>query len=218
LVRELRLKKTKKSMTSISYLLSITTSSQETEVILAILNTAGRGHALFGTSNEVVSKTLWFIPKGRKNKEEVTIQLKAIPAIQQVSVVALSQPLGSTELAEIRELFNDFNLDAKDVSDDELSLFIDSKIQGKYSYYIDFDHKNTRWEKAKIHIKRLEDHPQFSPDWVKRENSITESDMERDLSMDDIEVHTISFESSGEEEIEPPPPPPGWPNLPRLGN
>jgi hypothetical protein len=205
-------------MTSISYLLSITTSSQEPEVILAILNTAGRGYALVGTGNESVSKTLWVIPKGRKNKEEVTTQLKAMPAIKQVSVVALSQPLEATELAEIRELFNDFNWDAKDVSDDELSLFIDSKIQGKYSYYIDFDHKNFRSEKVKIRFKRLEDRPQFSPDWLKRENSIAEPDLERDLTMDDIEVRTVSFESPGKEEIEPPPPPPGWPNRPGIGN
>ena len=162
------------------------------------------------TANSVIltGNSLWFIPKGRKNKEEVTIQLKAIPAIKHVSVVALNQPLGSTELVEIWELFNDFNLDAKDVSDNELSLFIDSKIQGKHSYYMDFDHKNIRWEKAKIHIKRIEDHPRFSPDWLKRENNITDSDMERDLTMDDIQVRTISLESSEKAPVDPPPLPP----------
>jgi hypothetical protein len=195
-------------MTAISYLLSVTASSQDPEVILAILNTAGRGHALGGTGNESFNKTLWVIPKGRKNKEEVTTQLKAIPAIQHVSVVALSRPPTSTQLAEVRELFNDFNWDSKDVTDDELSVFINSKIQGKYSYYIDFEHKYSMGKVKKIHIKRLEDHPQFSPDWLKTENRITESDMERDLSMDDIEVRTVSFESSEEEPFPPPPPPP----------
>ena len=193
-------------MASISYLLSVTTSSQDPEVILAILNTAGRGHALGGTGNESFSKTLWVIPKGRKTKEEITTQLKALPAIQQISVVALSQPLAATQLAEIRKLFNDFNWDASDVTDDELSVFIESKIQGKYFYYTDFEHKNSRSEKVKMRIKRLEDHPEFSTDWLKRGNSIPETDLERDLTMEDIEVRTVSFESS-KEEPEPPEPP-----------
>jgi hypothetical protein len=197
----------KNNMTSISYLLSITSSSQAPDVLLAIMNTAGRGHALFGTGNEAVSKTLWIIPKGRKNKQEVLAQLQAIPAIQHVSVAVLTQTPEATELEEVRAMFNDVNIDASDVSDDTLSIFLNSKIQGIASYYIDPEHKNRRWGQTKISIKRIEDHPMFSPDWLRQQSKITDYDMERDLTLDDIEVRTMSFEEL-KEEPEPPPPPP----------
>jgi hypothetical protein len=170
------------------------------------MNTAGRGHALFSTGNESISKTLWIIPKGRKNKQEVLAQLQAIPAIQHVSVAVLTQTLEATELEEVRAMFNDVNIDASDVSDDTLSIFINSKIQGTASYYIDLEHKNRRWGQTKISIKRIEDHPMFSPDWLRQQSKITDYDMERDLTLDDIEVRTMSFEELKEEPKPPPPP------------
>lgn len=194
-------------MIPVSYLLSVSTSRPQTEMIVAIFNTAGRGHVIFGTSNEEVSKTLWLIPKGQKNKEEVARQLQAISREQQIAIVALHQPLEVNQVTEIRALFNDFNLDPSDVTDGEISLFINSQIERTYSHYIDIDHTSRRSGQHKVSIKRLEDHPQFSPDWLKAKSEITEYDIDRDITIDDIEVRTVSFELS-KEEPEPPPPPP----------
>ena len=77
-------------MTPFSYLIAITTSRNNAEVILAILNIAEKGQAFHGFSNGAVSTDLWIIPKGKNNKQEIITRLQALPAIRIVSVVYLS--------------------------------------------------------------------------------------------------------------------------------
>lgn len=194
------------NMTTVSYLMSVTSSQKGAEVFLAILNIAGRGHAFHGSSNGAVSKDLWIIPKGNKNKQEVIKQLQAIPAILSVSVVALSKPVRETELAEVRELFAGFGWDASSVTDDELSLFINAKLQGQYTYFIDYDFEKARTESVKIHVKPIEEHPHFSPDWLKKSIHVKEEMADRELTIDDIKISSVEIEEI-EEEIETPPPP-----------
>ena len=109
--------------------------------MLAVLNIAGSGQAFHGFSNGVVSTDLSIIPKGKRNKQEVLIQLQAIPAIRSVSVVALSNPVNEKELKEVRELFAGIGWDACSVTNENLSLFINAKLQRQYTYYVDYDHQ-----------------------------------------------------------------------------
>lgn len=176
-------------MNQLNYLISVTyRQNSGVDVILAILNIAGRVRALLGSSSGVVSKGLWIIPNGKKDKQELITELQAVPSIHKVSIIALSKPIKRKELAEVRELFAGYGLDASSVTDNELLLFINDKIQGQCNYFIneDFDR-----EQAKISIKCIEDHPHFSPDWLKKNNHIEEEWPDRELTIDDIEFRTI---------------------------
>lgn len=189
-------------MTTASYLMSITTSQKNVEVILAILNIAGMGQAFYGENDGTVGTDLWIIPKSKKSTQEVTTQLQAVPAIRSVSVVQLSKPVKETELVEVRELFAGIGWDASSVTDEELSLFINAKLQGQYTYYIDHDQKKKGKEPAKIRIRPAQEHPYFSPDMLK-ESDYTKDD-DRELTIDDIEIRTVTMV---DQIAEPPPPP-----------
>jgi hypothetical protein len=118
-------------MTQASYLISVAASQKNVELILAILNTAGRGHALHGFSNGMVSTDLWIIPKGKRNREEIISQLHAIPTVDHVSVIALSNPVEGKELVEVLEMFTLIGWDASAVTNETLSLFISDKLNGQ---------------------------------------------------------------------------------------
>ena len=189
-----------------SYIMAIATSKAGVEVFLAIKNIAGTGRAHFGRTDEFGGVELWIVPKSKKGREELTTQLKALSFIQQVSVVALSKPVTKTELFEVRELLARLGWDASHVSDEELSLFLNAKLQGKYTYLIDFDHEKDR-ASNKIRIIQVEEHPHFSPDWLTNDNREEEISA-RELTIDDLEIRSVVIKSVVEEsEPEPPPPP-----------
>jgi hypothetical protein len=189
-----------------SYIMSVTTSQAGVEVFLAVKNIAGTGSIQFSKSSEFNRADLWIIPKSKKSREELVAQIKAVPFIRQVSVVTLSKPITNTELFEVRELFNALGLDASDVKDEELSLFLNARLQGKYTYLIDFGHKKGR-APEKIRIIRAEEHPHFSPEWLTNKGH-EEEILERELTIDDVEIRSVIIESiEAEEPITPPPPP-----------
>jgi hypothetical protein len=190
-------------MTPASYLMLITASKMDAEVTLAILNTAGRGQAFHGFSNGAVNTGLWIIPKAKGNKQEVITQLQAIAAIKSVSIVTLSKPVDENKLAEVRDLFAQLGWDTSNVTNDALSLFINAKLQGQYKYYIDYEHREKG--QVKIQIKLLEEHPHFSPDWLKATGDKQDGAQDKELTIDDIEIRSVVIEAI--EEDEPPPPP-----------
>lgn len=197
-------------MTSVSYLILATISQkdvEDVEGVLAILNIAGRGQAFLGSSSGNVSTNLWIIPKDRRNKQDVTTMLQAIPSIRSVSVVTLSNPAREQELVKVRHLFTRLGLDASDVTDDALSLFINAKLKGLYTYYIHYD--NIGKEPVKIQVRPIKEHPHFSPDWLKARNRLEDEMSDKEFTIDDIEIRSVVLEKMDEiEEIEPPPPPP----------
>jgi hypothetical protein len=187
-----------------SYLISITTATNDVQIILAILNIAGKGQAFHGFSNDATNTALWIIPRGRKNSQEVTTQLQKMPGILSVSVVTLSTPVQKNELTEVRSLFSQIGWDSSQVTDKALSVFINAKLQGQYTYYVDYDHRAKT--PIKIQIKPIEEHPHFSPDWLKT-NAYNE-DEDRELTMDDLEIRSITLEMIEHEAESPPLPPP----------
>jgi hypothetical protein len=181
-------------MTAVSYLMLVTTSQNDMEVTLAVLNIAGRGQAFYGQSDSDGSTNLWLIPNGKKSKQEVITKLKAIPAIRNVSIVALSKPFIQAELGDVRDLFITAGLDTGNVNDDELFRFIDAKLHGKYTYYIDADFKPTKRGAVKIRIRPSEEHPHFSPDWLKESDSPLLEKEDTELTIEDIEIRTVSHQ------------------------
>jgi hypothetical protein len=148
---------------------------------------------------------LWIVPKSKKSREQLVTKLKAVPFIREISVVTLSRPITNTELFEARELFNALGLDASDVKDDELCLFLNARLQGKYTYLIDFEHKKGR-ASDKIRIVRAEEHPHFSPEWLTNKD-YEEEILDRELTIDDLEIGSVVIESTEAEKPTPPPPP-----------
>jgi hypothetical protein len=189
-----------------SYIMTVATSQIGMEVFLAIRNIAGTGHAQYGRSGEFGSVELWIVPKSKKSREELLTELQDVSFIQQVSVVALSKPVTHSELLEVRDLFNDLGWDTSGVKDEVLSLFLNAKLQGKNTCMIDFGHGKDR-AAEKIRIIRAEEHPHFSPGWLAYSDD-DEEILDRELTMDDLEIQSVVIEDVVEEE-EPPPPPPG---------
>jgi hypothetical protein len=188
-------------MRPIGYIISVSTSQSNTEDVPTVLKIAGQGLVLVATSTEAHVTHLYAIPAGKISKQELATQLRAVTGISKVSVVALSKSIKKTELSEVRKIFAGFDWDSSSVSDDELSLFIVSKLKGQHIYYIDLDFKKIGKGPVKMHIKRLEEHPEYSPDWLKKKEI-----QDRKQTLDDIETRTVQFETE-EVEVEPPPPP-----------
>lgn len=187
-----------------SYIMTVATSQTGVEVFLAIKNIAGTGYAQYGRSVEFGSVELWIVPKSKKSREELVTQLQAVPFIQQVSVVTLSKPVTSTELLKVRELFNSLGWNTSTVKDEELTLFLDAKLQGKYTYMIDIEHEKGH-AAEKIRIIRAEEHPHFSREWLVN-NDYEEEILDTELTIDDLEIRSVVVETVVE--VEPPPPPP----------
>jgi hypothetical protein len=180
-------------MKTVSYLMSVTSLKQDVEVLIAIQNIAGRGHILYGSSTEFAIRNLWIIPKGNKNSKAIISRLNEMPAIRNVSIVTLSKQIKETELAEVRKLFAYFNWDTSSITDNELFLFINEKIQGKYTSFIDCNHKKTGKESVEIRIKPIEEHPDFSVEWLTKNTQSKPKLTDRELTIDDIEFQTMSL-------------------------
>jgi hypothetical protein len=193
-------------MKPIGYIISITTSPRNAEDMMTVLKIAGQGQMLAGTSTEILNSCLYAIPTGKKSKQKLAIELQAVPSFSNVHVVALSKSIKKAELSEVRKIFAGFGWDSSSVSDEELSLFIVSKLKGEYTYYIDIDNKRIGKRTVKIYIKRLEDHPQFSPDWLKKGDRKKNEIQNGKQTLDDIETGTVLLKSAAVE-VEPPPPP-----------
>lgn len=185
-----------------SYIMTVATSRTGVEVFLAIKNIAGTGRAQYGRSGNFGNVEMWIVPKSKKSKEELVTQLQAVPFIQQVYVVKLSKPVTDNELLEVRELFNGLGWDTSDVKDEELSLFLNAKLQGKYTHMIDVQHGKSRTSE-KVRIIRAEEHPHFSPEWIINEE-VEEEILDRELTIDDLETQIVTIEKV----VEAPPPPP----------
>ena len=195
-------------MTPAGYMISVTASASNRQVIPVVLKIAGRGQMFFGSTTEDISNHLFVIPDSEKSLQEITTELQAVPGFSKVAIVALSKPVNETELSEVRKLFTGLDWDTSDVTDDELSLFIDDKLLGQYTYYIDLDHKRIGRGTISMRIKRLEDHPEFSPDWLINSEGKKEGIQNEEQSCDNIETHEFVIEMIEQEEVDPPPPPP----------
>lgn len=173
----------------------------DAEAIVAIFNIAGRGTLIHGFGNEKTNTDLWMIKKGRSSSQEVISRLQALPAVLSAYIAVLSKPVKENELEEVRELFTHIGWDASGIVNETLAVFLNSHLLGQTIYYIDHDARQKA--PVKIKIKPLEEHPHFSPEWLKVIEIPEDETEDRDLTMDDLEVRTVTLSL----EENPPPPP-----------
>jgi hypothetical protein len=104
-------------------------------------------------------------------------------------------------------LFNSLVWDTSDVTDKEFSLFLKAKLQGKYTYMLDFG-QGKRITKNKLRIIRAEEHPHFSPEWLTT-NHFEDDILDRELTINDLGTQSVvAVLHQIIEAPHPPPPPP----------
>jgi hypothetical protein len=189
---------------SVSFILSITYEPTGS-ISLNLLNQAGSCHMIMGWGNEAFTRNLCIINKVKSEKEAVIAQLKAIPGVHSVSLVPVSLPVQDSMLEEIRTLFADFGWDATSIDDETLSLFIASKINGAYTYYLDVDTTMESTRKSTVHIQPMTANPHFHPDWLANTGPIAETN-ENSGAEEEIITEFICIREEVDE-TEPPPPP-----------
>ncbi|HEY1019516.1 MAG TPA: hypothetical protein VGE25_10975 [Sediminibacterium sp.] len=179
-------------MTQESYILYIEQSSMgDLEVTLSILNIAGIGYSLHGSSSDTGCASLWLIYSGKNNPEEIKKQLEKIPPIKKVTVITISNPMKESEIADLRAVFLKIGWDATAISTEELSMFLNDQLQGQKTHYIDFDHKKMWRHPVKIKIKPLQEHPNFSQDWLQETHFKLQDLTDKEITKDDIKIEII---------------------------
>ncbi|MFN4315412.1 MAG: hypothetical protein ACK4E0_14020 [Chitinophagaceae bacterium] len=181
-----------------SYIMVVSTSNADVSLHLAIRNTAGTGRVHYGRNSEHGSTELWIIPRSRKTKEELIEKIRVMASVNKLTVVALSRPVTAGELLEVRELFgSQLGWNSSQVSDEELSLFLNTRLQGKYSYMFDLKMEQGS-SSEKLRIIKAEDHPDYSPHWRVHEG-VEEEILERELTMEDLEIENVRIAVSEDE-------------------
>lgn len=86
------------------------------------------------------------------------------------------------------------------VKEEDLSLFLQTRLEGKYSYLIYTEQGQDRTREI-FRIIKAEEYPHFSPEWLV-DDAIEEEVLNSELSIEDLEIRTVKFQVSEEE---PPP-------------
>jgi len=184
-------------MNTKSYILYIDQSSQgDEDFTLSLLNIAGFNFSLYGSSGDFGCVSLRLLLKARNTPEEIKDQLEALSIINKVTLVPISNPLKQTELLELRNIFLIIGWDTQEVKEEELSMYIESNLQGRNTHYIDFDHKSDRNSTVKIRIKRLQDHPDFKPEWISETIIDLENLPDKEFTREDIIYSTVRRSTS----------------------
>ena len=184
-----------------NYIISITDDFHSKEAVVAIFNMSGGAQMHFGLGHT----SFWIIPNSNKNREETIAQLEAVPGLQSIYVVTLSNPVKKEEVLEVREMMKAFSIDTSAVKDALFSSYLNSILNNKPTYYLDFDNELFRFGQTKLSIKVLEDHPDFSPEWLQPYPC---EDIGREFTVDDFVTESETFEDiiEEEDEVEPPGP------------
>jgi hypothetical protein len=189
-------------MLSTSYLIAVNASSNEIEIMLTIYNIAGKGTAVCSQSDGTGTATLWMIPKGKKSRQEVLVQLKAVPSIVSLEVVALSNPVKDLELTNARAAMAHIALDASEVTNAELLQFINDKLNGQYNYYIDLTGVRKASHPFKVRIKPLKELPGYSRDMTSVSSNAQEEDPDKVYTIEDIKSTHVFIEDFTDDDIE----------------
>ncbi len=168
----------------------------DTDFAVSVLNIAGFGQPLYGTSSDAGCASLNLIVDARNEPAEIKKQLEAIPIVQQVTLVALSHPLDGATIAGIRDVFLKIGLNTQKISDEALSMFIAAKLQGRNTHYIDFTHARHRRLPVIISIQPIQDHPDFKPEWIQADASAMEGLTDKIDTPKDVTTITIESTSS----------------------
>ena len=189
-------------MNTKSYLLYIDQASQgDEDFTLSLLNIAGFNFPLYGSSGDFGCVSLRLLLKARNTPEEIKKQLEALSIVNKLTLVPISNPLQHSELTELQNIFLIIGWDTQEVSKEELSMYIQSNLLGQNTHYLDFDHKSHKTSLMKVRIKRLQDHPDFKPEWIRETNIDLENLPDKEFTREDITYSTVKVSSSSYEDL-----------------
>ncbi|MBE7171153.1 MAG: hypothetical protein INR73_11215 [Williamsia sp.] len=198
----------RQALTPAVYLISMTASadtSNHLNRLNAEIRITGMWQSIMGMTKDSITTDLVFIPAAGKDKNKLAMQLQAVPGIRHVSVVPLSNPATPAELAAVRKVFAGFDLSTRKVSNKQLSLYLRSIIERQDTYYIDQGPMQNATGLRDMHIKRLEEHPQYSPEWRKPR---TVQQQDNGQQGDSLVVQDVELVEIVQEEEPPSPPDP----------
>lgn len=156
------------------YLILLTSSEQLTsEVTQNIHRCAGFGYALYGSSTDYQSQTLWIIRRPKNDIDSIQQILSAISTIQSVSIVPLDMPMGTSQVTLIRDLFTTLEWISKTVTDTEIAGFFESELKGTQTQYFYFDPGNKH--SKMLTFKLLKELPEYSEEWEISQRSFNEA-------------------------------------------
>jgi len=138
--------------------------------------------------------SFWTLPNSKKNGEEVIRLLKAIPHIQSIFLVSLSKPIKPVEVEELRKILNRFSIDTTAITTKQFEVYLESILEEKDIYCIDFKNEPYNGKHIKIFIKPIEQHPDFSPECLLHSLRTKEDIAEREYTVDDFEIEIETFE------------------------
>lgn len=181
-----------------TYILYIEQSSQgDEDFYITVLNITGGSLPLYGSSGDFGCVSLRLIYKARNKPEEIKRQIEALPIVNNITLIPISSPIEQSELVGLRNIFLKIGWDTQDVSGEELSTFFQSILKGQNTHYIAFDHIRHRTSPVKISIKKLQDHPNFKPEWIRETNIDFENLPDKEFTKDDfttVEIKSTSYE------------------------
>lgn len=180
------------SMINSAYLILLTSVSQlTTDDTRLILSSAGFGQALYGSSTDFVSQTLWLIRRPLNDANSIHQALSSISSIQSISIAPLDIPIESSQVTLIRNIFRELNWVSTSLTDPEISSYFESELKFTKTHYIHFDHHiNTN---KRITFKPLKDLPEYSTDWEESQKKLSEA-IANGL-YDNIDYSKITFTS-----------------------
>ncbi|HEX8334049.1 MAG TPA: hypothetical protein VF622_15625 [Segetibacter sp.] len=143
------------------YIISFQTFEEYRAPIFTLMKIAGTVHDIFTSTSNKVTTHVYAVPSGKLKRQELTAQLQAVPDFQNVIVVEISKPIKGKELFKVREI-SAVNYDASKASDHDLSLYLNAKLDGQFSYYIHSLRSRNKEGQTHIQIKRIEDHPEYA--------------------------------------------------------
>jgi len=188
-------------MTPAGYIISVTTDSNNRGFIPSVRNVLDSRQMLMASGGEEKTVYLFIVSADNINAKKLKKQLQAVPGLKKVLFASFDIPIKATGSGAVRDIFIHVDYDLSNITDDQLTILLESKLKGQFTYTLASDHK--RNEKglfnARIRLTQdiIDEHKDDPPPKIisrKRTTNDTE-EIIVEIVMKEIEMHS------------PPPPP-----------
>lgn len=144
-----------------SALILIELAQYSDEVYYKIVNSIGRGYH-FSKMHSLSRTELWMIPKTKMEENEIIAQLKALTAVRNFHLIMIEDKAKTTDLPNVRKLFDIYGLDTSGVYDEQLLLYLDSVFKLENAYYLEFNRADAAAGPCKVLVKPAKEDPHYS--------------------------------------------------------
>ena len=194
---------TTRNITPVAHVVVITTDAGAVNAHIELLNINENTRGLIGSGDGKTARNFYLIPGNSKTSSELREVIKNINGVREISLVSLSNPITNSELADFRKLFLQNKFDASGVSDDELSLYLNSQLKGESTYIL---HSENQDHLTGMSYMKLKPVSELLENYKEDSNSVK---IERTWHEGDMAISEITISTTvSVEPPEPPPPPP----------